>query len=133
MHSRTVALGLTLLAMVAVSAVLPSTAAAQQVEFHIAIPQDVVVNVDLSDGSVVIITGGVVEPSPVLCAPGTPLPHNAVLVDPAGGRGSQRTDVLVFVNGALPDDRLRNGTRFMITNGRTCNSDFRLYIGSDLQ
>lgn len=90
---------------------------------RIAIP----VNVEVVVGqSQVHIIGRPTSVSPVNCAPGTPFPQSAVVIDPGGGRASQITGVLPFHDHEIP-----NGARYQITEGPDpCNTDFRLFTGA---
>lgn len=89
----------------------------------IAIPM----NVDVVVGSSQVhVIGRPTSISPVNCAPGTPYPQSAVVLDPGGSHASQVTGVLFF-----NDHEIANGTRYQITGGPDpCNADFRLYTGT---
>lgn len=87
---------------------------------QIAIPSNVEV---LVGSSQVHVIGRPTSVSPVNCAPGTPFPQSAVVLDPGGSHASQITGALFF-----HDHEIANGTRFLVTAGPDqCNADFKLY------
>ena len=93
-------------------------------EFDLAIPESVTIVV----GQDLVIVTGIPDASisPVNCAPGTPRPHSAVIVDPGGGRGARRSDILIFAEADMPA-----GTRLRITGGPTlCSGELTLYRGT---
>lgn len=74
----------------------------------------------------VIFIGKPTSTSPVVCAPGTPNPQTAAVVDPGGGSATQITGVLAF-----HDHEISLGSRYLITDGpNPCNADFRLYTAT---
>ena len=108
---------------------LPLTLPAQNLSetVQVAIP----VNVSITDNvSQVIVTGRFAEQSQVQCAPGFEFQHSSVIVDPGGGRGTQRSEIVIFRSSQEPS---RNGTRIRIMNnsggGAPCNADYSLYWG----
>lgn len=112
-------------ALVGILVGLPSNVPAQEKgdDFSLAIPNNVTI---VLGQSLVIVTGKSSGISPVNCAPGTPQPHSAVIVDPGSGRAAQHSDILIFA-----DHPISSGTRLRITGGgTTCNADLKLYSGT---
>jgi hypothetical protein len=92
---------------------------------QLAIPSNVTIIVG---EDLVIVTGKSSAISTPNCAPGTPQPHSAVIVDPGSGRPAQNSAILIFVAADATDPP--NGTRFRITDGPSlCSGDLHLYTG----
>ena len=113
------------IAVIGSAALWQSALADTPTTIRIAIP----VNVEIVVGqSHVLKIGEPTSISPVNCAPGTPFPQTAVVLDPGGGRASQITGALFF-----HDHEITNGTRYLITAGPDpCNTDFKLYTGTEV-
>lgn len=88
----------------------------------VALPNNVYVVVGQS---IALITGRPSTVSAENCAPGTPWPASAVLVDESHENAAQNTGLLVF-----RDTEPRIATRIRIVGGPTvCNGELRLYTG----
>ena len=111
------------LASIGTVAFLQQALADTPATLKIAIPS----NVEVVVGSTQVHTiGRPTSVSPVNCAPGTPFPQSAVILDPGGAHASQIAGVLNFHDHEIP-----NGTRYQITDGPApCNTDFQLYTGT---
>ena len=113
---------------VVVGSCLPPGALAQEAgdPFYVAMSN----NVDVVPRSSLVVVIG--RPSSmgtaVLCAPGTPEAHAAVIVDAGEGR-PQQADILIFRQAG--DGPIPMGTRIRIDGGPSpCNADLRLYTGT---
>ena len=108
--------------VVALSANSP---AQEQGEFvTVAIPINVSI---VPNQNIAIITGRFAETPVLQCAPGDQFAHSIVLIDPGGGRGSQRSEAVIFRSQPEPS---KNGTRIDITtDGAPCNAEYLLYTG----
>jgi hypothetical protein len=120
------------LALVAMTAWWEHAQADTPSEIQIAIPTNFFI---VSGQTHMIFTGRSSTIATVACAPGTPWPQAAVLVDPGSGTQAEITGVLVFHDHELPA-----GSRYLITAGPTlitagptpCNSELRLYTAKRL-